>query len=369
MKQLISSIFFSFALFYAAAQDTDLKSYSKFDFVPGEKIIFFDDFSKDNVGDFPSRWNTNGKGEVVTSNLHPGKWLKMRTATTYLPGITSNKFPENYTIEYDMIAHGEDRAGGFSIEFTALKNKNQVPDASDPTNNTGLFLNMEFNTDGTIRYLTRSVINTDGNPTDGGANTDLIDNTIQSKPGDKFHVSITVNKQRLRFYVNEAKVLDLPGVLPEGNYNAIIFRMWGWSEDHPFDALLSNFRYAEGTTDMRSKLMTEGKLVTHGILFDVNSDKIKKESYGTLKEIAQVLKDNPDVKVKITGHTDSDGQDAANLDLSKRRAAAVKNSLSKDFEIDASRMETDGKGAAQPLSPNTSPEGKAHNRRVEITKL
>ena len=95
---------------------SDLKSYSKFDFVPGEKVIFFDDFSQDNAGDFPAKWNTNGKGEVVTSNRYPGKWLKMRNSTTYIPEIVSNKFPENYTIEYDMIASGEDRSGAFSIE-------------------------------------------------------------------------------------------------------------------------------------------------------------------------------------------------------------------------------------------------------------
>src|SRR6185295_4133738 len=85
----------------------NFSSYSKFDFVPGEKTIFFDDFSQDNVGDFPGKWNTNGKGEVVTSNLYPGKWLKMRNSTTYLPSISSAKLPENYTIEYDLVFKGE----------------------------------------------------------------------------------------------------------------------------------------------------------------------------------------------------------------------------------------------------------------------
>ena len=263
----------------------NFSSYSKFDFVPGEKLVFYDNFSQDNTGDFPGKWNTNGKGEVVTSNLYPGKWLKMRNGTTYLPSIASSKFPDNYTFEFDMIANGEDRTGSFNIEFTSLTNKNQVPAASDPSGNTGLFITTEMQADGAIRYLTQSFINKDGEVSDGGANTDINDLTIQGKAGEKFHVSITVNKQRLRYYINETKVLDLPNVLPVGNYNAIILRMWGWADDHPFDALISNVRYAEGTTDVRSKLMTEGKLVTRGILFDVNSDKIKAESYGTLKEI------------------------------------------------------------------------------------
>ena len=127
-------------------------------------------------------------------------------------------------------------------------------------------------------------------------------------------------------------------------------------------------RVAVGTPDMRSKLMTEGKLVTRGILFDVNSDKIKPESYGTLKEIAAVLTENASVKVKIVGHTDSDGSDVSNLDLSKRRSAAVKNTLTNDFGISADRMETDGKGETEPSDKNTTSEAKANNRRVEFIK-
>ena len=353
------------------SKQEEFKSYSKFDFVPGDRVIFFDDFSQDNLGDFPAKWNTNGQGEIVTSNLYPGKWLKMRNSTTYLPEISSKQFPENYTVEYDMVAHGEDMSGSFTIELTSLANKTQVPTAADPTGNTGLFLTMEMQGDGAIRFLTKNTINTNGEPIDGGANTDLEDYTLRGKEGEKFRVSIAVNKQRFRLYLNEKKALDLPKVLPVGNYNAVIFRMWGaWDENgHPFDALISNIRYAEGTTDMRSKLITDGKLVTHGILFDVNSDKIKAESYGTLKEISQVLKDNAAVKVKIIGYTDSDGDDKLNLDLSKRRAASVKKSLSADFGIDASRMETDGKGESEPASPNTTSEGKANNRRVEFIKM
>jgi len=120
---------------------------------------------------------------------------------------------------------------------------------------------------------------------------------------------------------------------------------------------------------MRSKLITEGKLVSYGIYFDVNKDVVKSESYGTLKEIAKVLTDNPDIKIKIVGYTDSDGDDKYNLDLSKRRAAAVKNVLVSEFGIDASRIETDGKGETEPVAKNDSVINKALNRRVEFIKI
>ena len=133
--------------------------------------------------------------------------------------------------------------------------------------------------------------------------------------------------------------------------------------------LIGNIKFSAGAPDTRNKLITEGKFVTRGILFDVNSDKIKPESFGTLKDIAGVLTENPSVKVNIVGHTDADGKDADNLILSKRRAESVKANLVKNFGIDAARLETDGKGASQPVDKNTTPEGKANNRRVEFIKL
>jgi len=134
-------------------------------------------------------------------------------------------------------------------------------------------------------------------------------------------------------------------------------------------ALVSNIKIAVGAPDMRSKLITEGKLVTYGIYFDVNKDVVKPESYGTLKGIANVLKENPGVKVKILGHTDSDGADADNLDLSKRRSASVKNELTSIFGINSSQIESDGMGETNPVAPNDKPVNKALNRRVEFIKL
>jgi outer membrane protein OmpA-like peptidoglycan-associated protein len=87
-----------------------------------------------------------------------------------------------------------------------------------------------------------------------------------------------------------------------------------------------------------------------------------------LNDIATVLKENPAVSVKIIGHTDSDGDDALNLDLSKRRAESVRSELSSKFGIDASRMQTEGAGESKPVAPNDTPSNKAMNRRVEFVK-
>ena len=183
--------------------------------------------------------------------------------------------------------------------------------------------------------------------------------------GKKYRLSFWVQKTRLRVYLNEVKVFDLPKVFETG-FKVNMLRFELWDSGNP---MITDFRVAAGLPDMRNKLLTEGKLVSYGIYFDVNKDVVKPESYGTLKGIADVLKENPAVRIKIVGHTDSDGADAANLDLSKRRGAAVKAELVKSFGVDASRIESDGLGETKPVAPNDTPANKALNRRVEFIKL
>ncbi len=196
----------------------------------------------------------------------------------------------------------------------------------------------------------------DGTPELSG-NTDK----VRLLADKKYKISVWVQKERIRLYVDETKVFDLPKAMSK-NYKFNMVR---------FDrgtAMFTNFRIATGLPDTRNKLMTEGKLVTYGIYFDVNKDIVKPESYGTLKDIATVLNEVPDVKVKIVGHTDADGADASNLDLSKRRAASVKAELVKNFNVNGDRLITDGAGESQPVAPNDTPVNKALNRRVEFIK-
>ena len=182
------------------------------------------------------------------------------------------------------------------------------------------------------------------------------------------HISIWRQKNRVRVYINDKKVWDLPKALPEGiKLSSVYFRNDGSSNEND-GYYFANFRLAVGAPDTRNKLITEGKFVTHGILFDVNSDRIKPESYGAVKDIASVLKENESVNVLIVGHTDSDGSDAANIELSKKRASAIKNCLVNEFGINQGRLSTDGKGETKPIGDNKTALGKAENRRVEFIK-
>lgn len=335
-----------------------LQSYSKFDFIPGEKVIFYEDFSQDAVGDFPALWNTNGSAEVVTTNLFPGHWMKFSGDAAIWTDALLN-LPDNYTIEFDVIpVPGENGdMTGYDFRIMQAINVKSYDHGAVPGKNGFCF---------TMEYYGRPGYRTYMNSEEGnelGLSGTKEGEQYKQQVNQKYHVAIWAQKARIRVYQDETKLFDLPRAfsLPDVKMDRIRFEEGA--------AMVSNIRIAVGAPDMRNKLLTEGRLVSYGIYFDVNQDRVKPESYATLKSIADVLKENPGVRIHIDGHTDNDGADAANLDLSKRRSTSVKNELVNSFGIDASRIEAGGLGETKPVAPNDNPANKALNRRVEFIKL
>jgi outer membrane protein OmpA-like peptidoglycan-associated protein len=338
-----------------------IKAYSKYDFVPGEKVIGFEDFSTGNIGDFPASWNTSSSAEIVTIEGITGRWLWLTKPGVFVPEFT-DKYPEDFTFEFDLL-HGIPINGAyFHISLAELENIAQPQHWTLGPNR----IHFELNTSNTGAQNGESKYDLRKNAVSEPAIS--IESKLLSDENNPVHISIWRQKERVRLYINHEKIWDIPKALAkESKLNALVFYV-NYAEE-VVKHYISNLRLAIGAPDTRNKMLTQNKWVTHGILFDVNSANIKPESYGTLKEMANVLKENPDLKVKIVGHTDADGNDANNLDLSKRRAASVKAALAKEFSIDVSRMETDGKGESESIDKNDNPAGKANNRRVEFIKI
>jgi outer membrane protein OmpA-like peptidoglycan-associated protein len=137
---------------------------------------------------------------------------------------------------------------------------------------------------------------------------------------------------------------------------------------HGKQALIKNVRIAKGSKKLYDRIVADGKFVTRGILFDVNKATIRPESMGVINEIVKMMKAHEDLKLRIEGHTDSDGEKSFNQELSEKRAQAVKDLLV-ESGIASSRFKTKGYGESKPVADNSTPEGKANNRRVEFVKI
>ena len=330
-----------------------LTATSNYDFVAGDKVLLYEDFSQDAVGDFPALWTTNKSGEINTLSIAPGNWLNLNATEGNWWLLKPIEFPKNFIVEFDVVP--KKGAPRYAAAVT-IYGENRYKEMSDPYNgSTGLIVNIAK-----TGWETQGLKS--GNPKVTGSSTI---NPVEEEKVN--HVIIWVQNRRVRIYHKGEKVLDMPTNLYEGSkFTRFGFMLYRGASSASY---VSNIKITTASPDTRSKLLTEGKLVTYGIYFDVNKDVVKAESFGTMKSIADVLKENPDVRIKIVGHTDSDGDNAKNLDLSQRRAKSVMNELVKVFGIDASRMETDGMGETKPIAPNDTPSNKALNRRVEFVKL
>ena len=325
--------------------------------MPGEVLMLFEDFEEDAIGDFPARWNTDGSGEVVTFGSSEEKWFLIRSGSDYIPDLPS-ELPEEYTIEFDMAVRGVDR----KTSSTAI-----IDIVLDDNNKFSLGHNFAYARIPVCQYTAVGIAIKNVVDRSGEINN-RVQTDIRQQILNQPHISIAVNKARFRLWVNEKKYVDVPRFMPTANrVKYLKFKPHGF-KDGKEDVYIRNLKIAEGGLDLRSQLLKEGMVSTNGILFDVNSANIQPESYGVLRQIALAMEESP-MKLNIIGHTDSDGSDTDNLNLSQLRAESVKASLVTDFDIPADRLTVEGKGEGVPVAENSSPEGKAANRRVEFVSL
>jgi outer membrane protein OmpA-like peptidoglycan-associated protein len=170
----------------------------------------------------------------------------------------------------------------------------------------------------------------------------------------------------MKVYLDEQRVANAPNaVFPRTSQ---IFFSGGSAYDEA-PILVGPMRVAAGGLDLYDALSRDGRVSTQGILFTTNSDVIRPESTPTLKAIGELLRAHMDLRLSIEGHTDDVGDDAYNLQLSERRAAAVRAYLVQSYGVSGSRLETAGLGETRPVADNATAEGQQQNRRVDLVKL
>jgi len=318
----------------------DMKLYTKYDFIPGDRVIFYDNLSDEEEGEFPYRWNLE-KGVFEIARMRGEYWILCTDDGYILPKTPTGPLPEMYTLEMEFYSAGPK----FTVPYYYI----QWIDVS--ADKIGQF---EFHSG------TSTSLQVQGKHL---ANKDL--NERLSKGTHTMRIMAT--KRSVKCYIDQIRVANVPKV---DGFSPVGFkiRMYPYKDEGNY-CMIKSYRFAEGGKSMRDQIEETGRVVTHGILFDPDSHVIKGESFKTLKNIGQLLEEDPALRLSIEGHTDSDGSEAHNSELSHNRSKAVVNYLIQNSGIDAGRLEARGWGESKPIDTNDTAEGKANNRRVELVKL
>jgi OmpA-OmpF porin, OOP family len=323
-------------------------TWAKYDFVPGTEIIFEDDFRGEQNGEFPSRWDIT-KGTVEMAQFGEDMVVFFRKTNPNAPDAilpllknrSEDYLPEEFTIEFDCYFYDK-KAENSTYYLFLYDSKNQMKIISPSKAIRVVFNKVTYDLKG------------DSYPGQ---------NELKPIAGWR-HVAISFNKRALKGYLDDTRLINIPNI--EFNPTGIMLSAGNVSGNtKPF---IKNVRIAKGAVPLYDKFLTDGKFVTTGIKFDVNKATIKPESMGTINYVVKMMTDHPELKFSVEGHTDSDGEDAANQKLSEARAKSVLEAMVK-LGISADRLTSRGHGESKPMAGNNTPEGKAQNRRVEFVKF
>jgi outer membrane protein OmpA-like peptidoglycan-associated protein len=324
--------------------------WNRYDFVPGDKIIFEDNQEGEENGEFPSRWDLAGGGNVENASYGDQNVIHFREAGSciipFFKEPAKDNLPELFTVEFDCWFEPDEYCQ-YYVDFWDHKNQSESTIDIDP-----LIINANH-----------AGINDVGEGYYPG-----YEEKGEITSGYWRHVAISFNTRALKVYLDDARVVNIPnlGVNPEGL--TICCDAMNTVGSQGNNRFIKNVRIAEGAVRLYDKLMQDGRIVASGIRFDVNKATIKPESMGVINEIVKLMKDHPEISFSVEGHTDSDGDEALNQELSERRAKAVADRLA-EMGIDSSRLTSKGWGESKPAGPNNTSEGKAANRRVEFVKI
>lgn len=322
-----------------AQQQSKTVSYLKYDFVPGNEVIFDDDLKGEQKGEFPSRWDLEqGAAEIaLVDNENAITMIGYTFISPLFKNNSKNYLPEQFTLEYDFLIDGNE--GEHSIEFC---------DASDQVIASTLFWKDNK------RFIAEWNKTTTENNSE-----DTYDNS-----NGWHHMALSFNQRAMKIYVDAKRVANIPNMKDKPAWIRLFAR--GPEDNSAFH--IKNVRIAKGAVPLYNRLLASGKIITYGITFDVGKSTIKPQSMGTLNEICEMLKAHPELRFSVEGHTDNTGSATSNQTLSESRAKAVCNKLS-EMGIEASRLTAKGFGMNKPLDSNETTEGRAKNRRVEFVKL
>jgi outer membrane protein OmpA-like peptidoglycan-associated protein len=316
--------------------------WTNYDFVPGERVIYYADFTDDQVGNFPARLQfVEGNMEVAELG---GRRVLRATSQSKLSIPLPEVLPQRFTIEIDVINRPSLDGADFHLRGTP----GRIDDAKTSI----------------IAWGSDGVAMLGG----GGGEVRLSNNEANRARyrGKPAQVRILGDGKYIKVYLDEKRLANVPNA----NFDrSKLLHLVVDARTEENSAYISRIRVAESRKSIYDDLMAAGHTATQGLLFDTGSDRLKPESTPTLKQLAAMLEQHPELKLRIEGHTDNVGSKDGNRALSEKRAAAVKAALIRDYKTNGGRLESKGFGDTKPAGANDTAEGRSNNRRVELVKI
>lgn len=325
----------------AAAAATAANVWLNYDFVPGERVIYYADFAQDQVGNFPQRLQLI-EGNMEVAELG-GRRIVRASSASKVNILLPETLPERFTIEIDVI----NRPTLAGADFYLRGSVGRIDDKSTSI--------ISWGPDG-VALLGG-----------GGGEVKLVGDAMRPRyQGKPAQLRILGDGKYIKVYLDEKRLANVPNA-DFKRTNILHLVIDARSDENA--AYISRIRVAESRRSMYDDLAANGRVATQGLFFDTGSDKLRPESMPTLKQIAAMLDTHADLKLRIEGHTDNVGDKNANRTLSDKRAAAVKSALITDYHVNKGRLDSKGFGDSKPAGDNATAEGRSNNRRVELVKI
>jgi OOP family OmpA-OmpF porin len=324
----------------------DAKVWENYDFVPGNKVLFYTDFSEDRVGNFARGLKyVSGPAEIV--EMDGEKVLRATGPSVFLVPL-ARRLPQRFTLEIDAIAP---MSGALHRAVMFEGGDKWLANAQSTA----------------ITWNPRGAWYEGSGKNMGESGVRVPDAMRPSMTGAVVHLRVLMDSGYFKMYANERRLYNIPEFMFKRD--SVIRVALEGSEAEGMAVYITGIRVAESETDvLYDALSAKGRWATQGILFATGKADLRPESRPVLKEIASTMKKYGDLRILIEGHTDNVGTPASNLALSEARAAAVKAALVADYAADEARITTKGMGDTKPVVPNATSAGRAQNRRVEIVK-
>ena len=315
--------------------------WANYDFVPGARVLFYEDYENERVGNFPRRF------EFLNGNMEIVRWENGRALRVNSRGAIDIRLPETLP-------------EGFTIEFEAYLSEFVNDFRLYPVDGSGQATGAQF-----IQVDPYGGVGVASfRPRDPGARSALQPDR-QRLERRMTPIRILADGSYIKVFIEEDRVANIPNA-DLGRSPTLRF---DFNDVRGQPIYLGPVRIAASDKSLYDALVADGRVATQGILFATGSAELRPESTPTLEDIADALRRDSALRLRIEGHTDNIGDAAVNQRLSEQRAQAVVAFLVQRKGVDAGRLEAVGLGQERPAADNGTPEGRQTNRRVELVVI